>query len=561
MSIDVAIAKSISKANSVSTLQSTIVQNTAQLEHRDNYRDDKDEIDESTSSDSEQYEPISPATDQWTDKYAPRDVSELALHGRKYKDLRDWLNRVFSGKLIQRVLVLTGPTGSSKTAALQVLSNDLEFDIIEWTEPVMAYDTAGPDYISLSKRFADFVSSGQRFATMNRTVEAEITLDFRSVPRRRRIILVEDLPLSVITSSSFRESFLQTISSFIYTPTVDHVPLVFIISEIDRKNGSVNEMAFTADSVLGRDLMANELLTRISFNPINKTLMNKTLKSIAARQRLNMKTAVSLISKVTDSGDIRSAINALQMWSLTKGNFVPSTREISLEIFHTIGKVIYNKSDAVESIVEAVSGSDLVSILFENYPPSCESVEVLDNCMSNISTSDLFLRQRSFRDSIFDPVLENSILAPEIVVRGLKTSLSEQVSRQPISIRDYISTSTPSALSAPGHAGHQITMPLTYSIYKRQANLQSKWYLYNRSSCSGAMLSTSSNVSQFMETDAFWMSLITKDDMIRQIGGLYSISGVISLSSHDSPLPIVSMNSTDYSISDEISESDENDTA
>ena len=82
---------------------------------------------------------------------------DLAVHKRKVQDVRHWLLEAFgndpSGKLkkyrvspgwilqdrkrdpnpsYQRILVLTGPAGTAKTATMHVLSNELGFDILEW---------------------------------------------------------------------------------------------------------------------------------------------------------------------------------------------------------------------------------------------------------------------------------------------------------------------------------------------------------------------------------------------------------------------------------------------
>jgi len=59
---------------------------------------------------------------------------ELGVHPSKVKDVAGWLDEAYNPKLVKyrRLLVLSGPAGVGKTAALRVLASEREIDILEY---------------------------------------------------------------------------------------------------------------------------------------------------------------------------------------------------------------------------------------------------------------------------------------------------------------------------------------------------------------------------------------------------------------------------------------------
>ena len=62
------------------------------------------------------------------------------MHKKKVEEVRDWLKRADASLQLgltptPRMLVLSGPTGSGKSAMLQVLAQELQFEVCEWLEP------------------------------------------------------------------------------------------------------------------------------------------------------------------------------------------------------------------------------------------------------------------------------------------------------------------------------------------------------------------------------------------------------------------------------------------
>ena len=76
----------------------------------------------------------------WIDKYAPQTSKDLAIHKKKVDEVREWLQRADTALQLglpptPRLLVLTGPAGSGKSAVLRVLADELGFETCEWVEP------------------------------------------------------------------------------------------------------------------------------------------------------------------------------------------------------------------------------------------------------------------------------------------------------------------------------------------------------------------------------------------------------------------------------------------
>ena len=69
----------------------------------------------------------------WVDKHAPRTSADLAIHKKKVEEVRDWLKLADASLQLglpptPRMLVLSGPTGSGKSAMLRVLADELHFE-------------------------------------------------------------------------------------------------------------------------------------------------------------------------------------------------------------------------------------------------------------------------------------------------------------------------------------------------------------------------------------------------------------------------------------------------
>ncbi|KAF8650709.1 hypothetical protein AX16_005082 [Volvariella volvacea WC 439] len=343
-------------------------------------------------------EPESPARDDrlWVDIHEPRTEAELAVHMKKVEDVRRWFQEAFeggpSGKLVKyrRILALTGPAGTGKTATIRVLARELGFEIMEWRSSI-AENTMGVrdgfpgdksswmdsdvEYESLFTKFQTFLqrasSCRSLFASTTGLTQSQST----SSKGSRHIILLEDLPniLHEQTQAQFHAALESLVRS---ENTYPPIPIVIIVSDAGVR-GEANEERMTSGygwsrdrdgvvdirTVLPKSLLNGPYATAIGFNPIAPTLMKRALQTIVNTQFAGRSGAPSkeILDAVVESsnGDIRSALMALQFAcigddSKSGGRRKKSTmstavlevvtrREQSLALFHLIGKVLYNK--------------------------------------------------------------------------------------------------------------------------------------------------------------------------------------------------------------------------
>ncbi|KAF8880655.1 Rad17 cell cycle checkpoint protein-domain-containing protein [Infundibulicybe gibba] len=313
----------------------------------------------------------------WVDKYEPRSEAELAVHVKKVED---------------RILALTGPAGTAKTATIRVLSREMGFEILEWRSAVgeMPGNSFGDstisnhsDYEGPYTKFEAFMhraaSCQNIFApappkpSQSSTSSSQASSQARQTRPKQHIILLEDLPniLHPKTQAQFHATLQSLVESI---PSSPPVPIVIVVSDAGTRGeatedrlasgsgwGKDRDGAVDIRTVLPKSLLGGPYVTQIAFNPIAPTLMKKALQALLnahfpSTLGAPSKDALDLIVS-TANGDIRSAIMALQFACIAsqptrgkkKGGVTVAAlesitrREQSLVLFHLLGKVMYNK--------------------------------------------------------------------------------------------------------------------------------------------------------------------------------------------------------------------------
>ena len=161
--------------------------------------------------------------------------------------------------MLQRILVLTGPAGTAKTATVRVLSAELGYDILEWRNTMderffRAEDGwEGVEYEGLSEKFRSFLhrasSCRSIFANsasaLNDSQSTQSSRSSRAPPStaassastptpsssspRRRVILIEDLPN--ILHQPTQEAFHSALEELVGSSENDVTPVILIISD------------------------------------------------------------------------------------------------------------------------------------------------------------------------------------------------------------------------------------------------------------------------------------------------------------------------------------------
>ncbi|CAG9863550.1 unnamed protein product [Phyllotreta striolata] len=378
---------------------------------------------------------------------APVAVSDLAVHPKKIEEVENWLKfAVFQDKSkTAKFLLLTGPTGSGKTATLSVLCKTLGISITEWITPIdQEYEYNRTNQI---EQFSEFL------------FDAKYPSLFES--SLNRLTLVEDFPNAVIRNP---EQFCEILESCRYI----NQPIAFICTEAH--NANVN---------LQRTLFPDEVLLKFNINHIS-------FNSCAARQlKLALKRAEALVksnpdvlkqpsSTVIDAilasadGDIRNAMNQFHMASLLGSGDLPTVKisteeekpgkrkrskdsvkldvmnkDQSLGLFHGLGRVLQPKRKQlgnswrlvknVGSLVDefSIQPQMFMSFLFENYPKYFGDITDAAKAANILSSSVLLLDNWDRHESL-EFALWNSILGL-MVVNEHKVSKWNQI-RGPVRI-------------------------------------------------------------------------------------------------------------------------------
>ncbi|KII85455.1 hypothetical protein PLICRDRAFT_56696 [Plicaturopsis crispa FD-325 SS-3] len=333
----------------------------------------------------------------WVDIHEPTTEAELAVHKKKVDDVRRWFVEAFDGgpsgklKKYRRILVVTGPAGTAKTATVRVLARELGFETLEWRNTVGEAYTRGAfgdesstaynqpvEHEALMDKFEAFLTRALTCQNIFASAGSSSTSSQRA-DSTRQVVLLEDLPN--ILHAKTQERFHAALNALVNVPAPG-APVVIVISDAGVRGGVADERmdegggggkwgkdVVDIRSVIPSTLLGGPFVTQISFNPIAPTLLRKALKALLTTQFANTSLSgpsAEVLDVIVDSanGDIRSAIMALQFACVvdlpgtaakkrkSKGGTGGSTgvvldavarREQSLALFHLMGKVLYNK--------------------------------------------------------------------------------------------------------------------------------------------------------------------------------------------------------------------------
>ncbi|KAG0235519.1 Cell cycle checkpoint protein rad17 [Actinomortierella wolfii] len=392
-------------------------------------------------------------TGHLTDKYAPKDITEVAVHPGKIKDVREWLEKhtsySYNSERGGSILLLTGPAGSGKTTLLKILAKELDIEIVEWVNtinpntliqrpkvPGESYSraqTIDEEYVPVMEAFQKFFARASRFdplALDSNTSMGTPSSQHALTPRRRRtrknIMLLEDFPpISAYTS---RQIFQETITRFIRTERASSV-LVMIISDVFSKHNT--EMLFSSMDYQEPALTARTMLPKQVFDNSHqcheiKTIMMKAIKRVVKEE---FNTSALRPYRPTDdeldqlyslhNGDIRAMLNSLQFHCI-----LPSKKRR----YHSGGDTdtrlpVHLKwmsrppmpfNPELELIDKLPVEPDLFGLmLHQNYPHHQNSIGECSIAAEYLSVSDLFSQRAG---------LENTHMTPystSIAIRGV----------------------------------------------------------------------------------------------------------------------------------------------
>jgi cell cycle checkpoint protein len=321
--------------------------------------------------------PVPFDTRPWTERFAPADLSELAVHKKKITDVRNALESALSDRATPRLIVLKGAAGTAKTTTVNLLAKDMGVGIIEWKSPV-GTDAASSAFTSYSSQFEDFVSRSGNFARLDLFSSHGTAQPAPAIKdHATQLMLVEEFPNTFAKSSPALNIFRNTILQYLAAPVSSSpAPMVMVISEALLSTTTASADSFTAHRLLGPAILNHPRTAPIEFNNIAPTILTKALDAIvikeARKSGRRFAPGPAVLKHLAETGDIRSAVSSLEFlclagddsgaWSSkvaftkSKGRAeavmtkkeqealrLISNRESSLGIFHAVGRVVYNK--------------------------------------------------------------------------------------------------------------------------------------------------------------------------------------------------------------------------
>lgn len=143
----------------------------------------------------------------WIENFAPRAKPDLAIHAKKVAEVEDWFRAIKDKKLkvAAPMLLVTGPSGSGKSATIRIIAQELGYTISEWITPVdiehTRHDRYDTDKITYSEsqieKFSQFLFQSSRYRSVFDT------------SNKKQLVLVEDFPNVFIKDPTSFEEVLE----------------------------------------------------------------------------------------------------------------------------------------------------------------------------------------------------------------------------------------------------------------------------------------------------------------------------------------------------------------
>ncbi|QLG74582.1 hypothetical protein HG535_0G04650 [Zygotorulaspora mrakii] len=285
----------------------------------------------------------------WYNLYSPRSVAEVAIHKRKLQDVQEALECMLKSSLDTRILILTGPSGASKSTVVSQLAEVL---IPEYRRKSANSAMRMQHHSETNETVVEYNSED---SSSMRSFEDFLSHTKYKIGPNLQLILIENMPN--VFHNETRLQFRQSLLEWLYAPESVLPPLVVCLTECEIENDSNSDTfgidyTVSAETILGSEILSHPRTKRIKFNPVNTTLMKKHLSQVCLKNRdshvwkkkWSQKDAfISQLAQKT--GDIRSGISTLEFWATSSVNVPVETRENSVSYFHAIGRILYGSTD------------------------------------------------------------------------------------------------------------------------------------------------------------------------------------------------------------------------
>ena len=376
---------------------------------------------------------------------------------KKVTQVKQWLLDFYSStqgtpSTSTRVLLLTGPTGSGKSATVQVLCRELGLKVLAWNAPTPTlwhehayHDNLATEYVSKLRAFDNFL----RRSTMLCSIPTTAAMGSGSgsgsgsgADRSKEVILIDDMPTT--HNHDQHANLLAILNRYARS---SRFPILICLSNMHRIEER-DTQTYMQDKLV-RNLEENGAAT-ISFPSLTTLRIVKVLQRVSKEEGMVVDKSVLTNLAEGSHGDIRNAITSLQ-FSLVgvqaqqsknsgggscsaakrkrgggrKGkeaggskkqikvvvNQGEMAKDRELQMFHALGKVLYNKrtednvpENNVEDIVTQshLDARSLLCYLHENFLHFVdeEAMDEVADILEYFSDAAHLLERDSFCDNL-----------------------------------------------------------------------------------------------------------------------------------------------------------------
>ena len=332
-----------------------------------------------------------PSLELWATKHVPTSEATLVVAKKKLDVLREWLagwDAPRRDPKSPRVLLVVGPPGSGKSAAIRFAAREFGRDVHEWRAPVPTLweehrhahggadgrttnATTAPAYASKLDDFAAFVQRASRYAplacvagagapssssspsALDRTGDEKRQETTRARQqhdthkRKQPVLLVEDLPVG-----GGEDQHRRALDLLARLAREARVPAAVAISEEDAggvgglgsnpawggggegRGGGAADVRTTNRGAFGPTLAARSIVSAmeaagakvVAFNPATAPKLVKALAAVAAAERVDVDDAGLAAIAAAAEGDVRCALASLQMFAAGRSGRAFSTK-------------------------------------------------------------------------------------------------------------------------------------------------------------------------------------------------------------------------------------------
>lgn len=287
----------------------------------------------------------------WTEKYRPQTLLDIAGHNRALEELRAWAQAWMKGMPEAKAVVLYGRAGIGKTTAAHALAHDMGWEVIELN--------------ASDQRTADIIEKVAGSASQMSTLSGI----------KRLVIMDEADNIHGTADRGGEKALLELLKK-------TSQPVLLIANELyDMSAGLRNACK------------------PVQFTSVTTRSMIPALRRIADAE--GIKCALGVLERVAENanGDLRSAINDLQAVAVGKtrielGDLITGERDTKENIFKVLVKIFKGKN-----IIEAHQATfnldenpeDFIQWVDENLPLEYTELKDLDKGYGYLSKASLFL--------------------------------------------------------------------------------------------------------------------------------------------------------------------------